>query len=145
MKPFDHLPQFNKDLSASLLVGVLIIQKVLFHIYIILRLWATYRRTSFTLTIKGVTIYGIIFFIEIACQSIYDFDELYGLHPYFEWAIWFYMAIDIILCCVVMGVFIYKLYGITLMKALNGDMNDSYGGAGSEWLDHGVMQRSNCK
>lgn len=116
--PFDHLPKLNKNLTATLLIAVLVAHKILFHIYMLLRLWSTFRNTIHTITIREVSIYFIAFLIEILCQLIYDFNEVYGYHHYFNWAIYVYMIIDILLNISLISLFLNKLYKMVLLNKL---------------------------
>mmetsp|Transcript_19204 Transcript_19204/g.17051 ORF Transcript_19204/g.17051 Transcript_19204/m.17051 type:complete len:333 (-) Transcript_19204:53-1051(-) len=140
--PFQSLPELNKSLTATLLIAVLVTHKILFNIYMLLRLYFTFKNTVHTITIKEVSCYGLAFLIEILCQLIYDFNEVYGYHSYLEWAIYVYMLIDIILSISLISLFFNKLYNMVLRNKETGDLSATYGGAGSEWLDYGMEQNT---
>ena len=106
----------------------------------LLRLYFTFKNTIHTITIKEVSCYGFGFLIEVLCQLIYNFNEVYGYHSYLEWAIYVYMLIDIILSISLIHLFLNKLYKMVLKNKETGDVSTSFGGAGSEWLDYGMEQ-----
>eukprot|EP00483_Globobulimina_turgida_P012984 UN13008 len=141
-EPFDSLPKINKQVTATLLIAVLVIHKIVFNIYMLLRLHLTFKNTLHSITIYAVSIYSVLFLIQVLCQLIYDFNQVYAYHALFEWTIYIYMLIDIALGISLITLFYRKLFQITLLHREHGDTATSYDGAGSEWHDFGMQANS---
>ena len=113
---FDALPRFDIDLTLFMLISALVLHKLIFHIYMLLRLHLTFKNTHHSVTKPLLKFFAVCLFVGIILQLAHDLNEIFAFHPWLYHTIYIYMTIDSALSIVLIYLFRNKLLKLVMMN-----------------------------